>query len=95
MMDATRHQQPPVRSDELTTVRLFRGLGTEQRQRLLTDAEAMDIVAGTTIVEEGGGEPYTDLYVLLPGTANVSVRLDGGSHLDVGTLRAGDSPGPG
>ncbi|MEX2621815.1 MAG: acyl-CoA dehydrogenase [Egibacteraceae bacterium] len=72
-------------------MRLFRGLSTEQRQRVVIDAEAVDVAPGKTIVEEGA--PDTDLYVLLSGTASVSVRLEGGTRLDVGTLRAGDSFG--
>ena len=90
-MDAAGNQRSQVTVDELATVRLFRGLSAEQRQRVVSDAEIVDVAPGEAIVEEGA--PDTDLYVLLSGTASVSVRLDGGSRLDVGTLRAGDSFG--
>jgi acyl-CoA oxidase len=90
-MDAMSNRQPRVTADDLARVRLFGGFSPQQRQRVLDAAETSEVAPGTTLVEEG--EPDTDLYVLLSGAASVSLRLESGARLDVGTLQPGDSFG--
>ena len=91
-MRAVPDRRPVAASPgELATSRLFLGLDDRQRQLVLDQAEVVEVDAGEVVVEEGTAG--SDLYVLLSGTADVTIRLDGAGTLDVGTLRAGDSFG--
>ena len=90
-MHAIPDEARAVDLGELAAVRLFRGLDDDQRAEVLASGELLAADPGEIIVEEG--TTGSDLFVLLSGSADVTVRIDIGDTLDVGSVQAGESFG--
>ncbi len=67
-------RKPAERAEMLTEVPFFDGFGADEILRVVELTDEVLIPAGSVVVDQG--DPGTDCYVILDGTASVYVRGD-------------------
>jgi len=67
-------RKPAERAEMLTEVPFFDGFGSDEILRVVELSDEVLIPAGSVVVDQG--DPGTDCYVILDGTASVYVRGD-------------------
>jgi len=67
-------RKPAERAEMLTEVPFFDGFGADEILRVVELSDEVLIPAGSVVVDQG--DPGTDCYVILDGTASVYVRGD-------------------
>lgn len=67
-------RKPAERAEMLTGVPFFDGFGADEILRVVELTDEVLIPAGSVVVDQG--DPGTDCYVILDGTASVYVRGD-------------------
>jgi CRP-like cAMP-binding protein len=75
--------------NQLAAIPLLASLDAHERAAL-TEAATVEVPAGTAIIREGS--TTTDFYILLAGSATVTVSVDG-SPVEVGSIQPGDTLG--
>ena len=67
-------RKPSERAEMLTQVPFFDGFGEEDILRVVDLTDEVQLPAGSVVVDQG--DPGTDCFVILDGTASVYVRGD-------------------
>jgi len=67
-------RKPSERAEILTEVPFFNGFGEDDLLRVVELTDEVQLSAGSVVVDQG--DPGTDCYVILDGTASVYVRGD-------------------
>ena len=70
----TFSRKPSERVEVLSKVPFFEGFGLQDLQRVVELSDEVALSAGSVVVDQG--DPGTDCYVIVGGTASVYVRGD-------------------
>ena len=70
----TFSRKPSERVEVLSKVPFFEGFGVQDLQRVVELSDEVALSAGAVVVDQG--DPGTDCYVIVDGTASVYVRGD-------------------
>lgn len=70
----TFSRKPSERVEVLSEVPFFEGFGVQDLQRVVELSDEVALSAGSVVVDQG--DPGTDCYVIVDGTASVYVRGD-------------------
>lgn len=80
----TFRRKPSERAALLATVPFFEGFSSEDLRRVVELSDEVELPAGEVLVDQG--DPGTNCYVLVSGTASVYVRGEHVASCEPGTM---------